>query len=142
MSSPYRARPSRTKGGRIHRRAAWLLVAGMILRGGAGEAQADQGVQPLVNLGEKVLQFDWPMLQIGTGEYVEGPTGVTVIRFAKKVIGAVDVRRGAPGTVNTDYLRLGYERPELDAVVFSGGSWYGLASTTAVATRRKHERIR
>ncbi|CCV10469.1 Peptidase S58 DmpA (fragment) [Mesorhizobium sp. STM 4661] len=82
------------------------------------------------------------MLEIGTGEYQEGPTGVTVFRFGKKVLGAVDVRGGAPGTVNTDYLRLGCDRPELDAVVFSGGSWYGLESITAVATALKDENIR
>ncbi|WP_292649096.1 P1 family peptidase [Mesorhizobium sp.] len=82
------------------------------------------------------------MLQIGTGEYQEGPTGVTVFRFGKKVLGAVDVRGGAPGTVNTDYLRLGYERPELDAVVLSGGSSYGLECTTAVASALKDDNIR
>jgi L-aminopeptidase/D-esterase-like protein len=73
--------------------------------------------------------------------YAEGPTGVTVFYFGKKVLGAVDVRCGAPGTVNTDYLRFGYERPELDAVVLSGGSWYGLESTTAVATALKDDNI-
>src|SRR5690606_16570250 len=67
----------------------------------------------------------------------EGPTGVTVFRFARRVFAAVDVRGGGPGTVNTDYLRLGYAAPELDTVVFSGGSWYGLESTTAAATALK-----
>jgi L-aminopeptidase/D-esterase-like protein len=97
---------------------------------------------PLLNQGEKVLKFDWPTLEIGTGEYAEGPTGVTVIHFTKRVHGAADVRGGGPGTVNTDYLRIGYEVPELDAVVFSGGSWYGLESTTAVATALKDDGIR
>ncbi|MER9965027.1 P1 family peptidase [Mesorhizobium sp. M0045] len=50
--------------------------------------------------------------------------------------GAVDFRGGA---FNTDYLRLGYERPEHGAVVFSGGSWYGLECTTAVATGLKDD---
>jgi L-aminopeptidase/D-esterase-like protein len=82
------------------------------------------------------------MLSIGTGEYEEGPTGVTVFRFGKKVHAAVDVRGGAPGTVNTDFLRLGYETPDLDAVVFAGGSWYGLEATTAVGTALKDDGIR
>ena len=97
---------------------------------------------PVLNQGSRVLQFDWPTLQIGTGEYEDGPTGVTVIHFTKRVFGAVDVRGGGPGSVNTDYLRIGYEVPELDAVVFSGGSWYGLESTTAVATALKDDGIR
>jgi L-aminopeptidase/D-esterase-like protein len=41
--------------------------------------------------------------------------------------------------VNTDYLRLGYEQPSLDAVVFSGGSAYGEEAITAVATGLKDE---
>ncbi|AUX78925.1 P1 family peptidase [Sinorhizobium fredii] len=102
----------------------------------------NQRWQPVINAGEKVLEFDWPTLQIGTGEYQEGPTGVTVFRFGDRALGTVDVRGGAPGTVNTDYLRLGYERPQLDAVVFSGGSWYGLECTTAVATALKDENVR
>jgi L-aminopeptidase/D-esterase-like protein len=82
------------------------------------------------------------MLSIGIGQYEEGPTGVTVFRFGRKVMAAVDVRGGAPGTVNTDYLRLGYDRNELDAIVLSGGSWYGLESTTAVASALKDDGVR
>lgn len=109
----------------------------------ASSPKYDQSaLTPLVNQGDKVLQFDWPTLQIGTGEYAEGPTGVTVIRFTKRVHGAIDVRGGGPGTVNSDYLRLGWDTPELDAVVFSGGSWYGLEGTTAVATALKDDGIR
>lgn len=101
-----------------------------------------QALQPIVNSADATLQFDWPMLRIGTGEYEEGPTGVTVFHFSRKVMGAVDVRGGGPGTVNTDYLRLGYEAPELDAVVLAGGSWYGLEATTAVATALKDDGLR
>jgi L-aminopeptidase/D-esterase-like protein len=103
-------------------------------------AFADQdALQPLLNAGESKLEFDWPMVKIGTGEYREGPTGVTVFRFARRVLGAVDVRGGGPGTVNTDYLRLGYALPEVDTVVLSGGSWYGLEATTAAATALKDD---
>jgi L-aminopeptidase/D-esterase-like protein len=101
-----------------------------------------QALTPVINSAGKTLEFDWPLLRIGTGEYQEGPTGVTVFHFGRKVLGAVDVRGGGPGTVNTDYLRLGYEAPELDSVVFAGGSWYGLEATTAVATALKDDGIR
>lgn len=107
------------------------------------DSLTDQGgLVPVLNSGARVLEFDWPMIRIGTGEYAEGPTGVTVIHFAKRVHGAVDVRGGGPGTVNTDYLRIGYSVPELDAVVFAGGSWYGLEATTAVATALKDDGVR
>lgn len=111
------------------------LVLGLLAGGVPPAAIAGQEqLAPMVNAGENLLRFDWPLLRIGTGEYAEGPTGVTVFTFGRKVHAAVDVRGGGPGTVNTDYLRLGYAVPDLDAVVFAGGSWYGLEATTAVAT--------
>ncbi|KGM34829.1 P1 family peptidase [Inquilinus limosus] len=108
----------------------------------AQPAMAEDAPAPVLNAGEKVLRFDWPAVQVGTGEYKEGPTGVTVFHFDRRSLAAVDVRGGGPGTVNTDYLRLGYDAPELDAVVFSGGSWYGLEATTAVASALKEDGVR
>lgn len=87
-----------------------------------------------------VLDFDFPSLHIGIGEYTEGPTGTTVFYFPDKAKIAVDVRGGAPGTMNTDYLRLGYDEPVMDAVVFAGGSWYGLSAGTGVAEGIKEMR--
>ncbi len=104
---------------------------------------ADQSsLNPVLNAGQQTLKFDWPAIRVGTAEYEEGPTGVTVIHFPQRALAAVDVRGGGPGTVNTDYLRLGYDTPELDAVVFSGGSWYGLESITAVGTALKDDGVR
>lgn len=131
-----------------------LAVCAPVLAGLCGEAsrageparppQAPQAPQaqltPVLNAsGDKVLRFDWPALSIGTGEYEAGPTGVTVFRFGRRALGAIDVRGGGPGTVNSDYLRLGYDIPELDAVVLSGGSWYGLETVTAVDTALKDD---
>jgi L-aminopeptidase/D-esterase-like protein len=98
-------------------------------------------LQPIVNTGGMELNFDWPMVSTGTAEYKEGPTGVTVFRFGRKVTAAYDVR-GEPGTANTDYLRLGRDKPSVDAVVLSGGSLYGIESTTAVATAMKDDQLR
>jgi L-aminopeptidase/D-esterase-like protein len=81
-----------------------------------------------------VLSFDWPAVEIGIGSYEEGPTGLTVFRFPNRVSAAVDVRGGAPGTINTDVLRLGYSNRFVDAVVLAGGSDYGEEATTAVMT--------
>lgn len=63
----------------------------------------------------------------------EGPTGTTVFYFPDGVKGAVDIRGGAPGTVNATVLMDSYESKLLQAVVFSGGSWYGLSAATGVA---------
>jgi L-aminopeptidase/D-esterase-like protein len=60
-----------------------------------------------------------------------------VLYFPKKVVAAVDVRGGAPGTVNTDALRLAYDDPSVDAIVLSGGSSYGLSAATGVANALK-----
>jgi L-aminopeptidase/D-esterase-like protein len=89
-----------------------------------------------------VLTFDWPDIAVGVGAYEEGPTGLTVIRFMHRVAMVVDSRGGAPGTVNTDSLRLGYDAPRIDAVVFAGGSAYGEEAITAVMTGLKDEGLR
>jgi L-aminopeptidase/D-esterase-like protein len=86
-----------------------------------------------------ILRFDWPAIQIGIGSYEEGPTGLTIFRFPDSATAAVDVRGGSLGTVNTEYLNLGYEQPIVDAVVFSGGSAYGEEAITGVATGLKDD---
>lgn len=123
---------------RLHACLALLLpLAGNSLAG------PQDHLQPVLNeTGERVLQYDWPLLRVGTGSYEEGPTGLTVFHFEHKVQVAVDVRGGGPGTVNAPYMELGYDMPELDTVVFAGGSWYGLEATTAVATALKDDGLR
>lgn len=107
-------------------------------------AQTSQKNLPMsVNIhGKKQLKFDWPILKIGTASYEDGPTGVTVFQFTERPLVAVDVRGGATGTVNTPFLENMYNLPELDAIVFSGGSLYGLEATTAVMTALKDDGIR
>ena len=109
---------------------------------GSAMAGDQQNLKPVVNSAEQTLQFDWPAISVGTGEYEEGPTGVTVFRFPKRALVAIDTRGGGPGTVNSDYLRLGYDTPKLDALVFAAGSWYGLEATTAVSTALKDDGLR
>ena len=83
------------------------------------------------------LKFDWPALRIGCAEYAEGPTGVTAFVFPHKAKAAVDVRGGLPGSYNTDFLKLGYDQPTLDAIGISGGSWYGLQAISGIAAAMK-----
>ena len=100
-------------------------------------AQRPTDPTPRTDSAGSALRFDFPGMRIGVAEYEEGPTGTTVFYFPKGVKAAVDVRGGAPGTLNTDAVRLGYESKEMQAVVFSGGSWYGLSAATGVANEIK-----
>jgi L-aminopeptidase/D-esterase-like protein len=120
------------------------LAATLLLTAAGSHAALPQSPQPALipdtTLRGPALELDFPSLHIGTAEYVEGPTGATVFYFPAKAKIAVDQRGGAPGTMNTDYLRLGYDEAVMDAVVFSGGSWYGLSAGTGVAEGIKEMR--
>ena len=123
--------------------ASVAIITGVAALCGGVAAAADQnGLVANTAIDGPALTFDWPAIEVGVGSYEEGPTGVTVIRFPKRASMMVDVRGGAPGTVNTDMLRLGYGRPFTDAIVFSGGSAYGEEAITAVATGLKDDGIR
>lgn len=103
-------------------------------------AQVDdpnEGLEPLTEFTGPALEFDFPGLLIGVAEYAEGPTGTTAFYFPEGAMGSVDVRGGAPGTINTDILRLGYEESFVSAVVLSGGSAYGLGAATGAAQEIK-----
>ena len=118
-------------------------VSGIALIWATGNVSAEQGdLTPNTAINGPTLTFDWPAIEVGIGSYDEGPTGLTVIRFPKRASLVVDSRGGAPGTVNTDALRLGYSPPFADAVVFSGGSSYGEEAITAVATELKDSGVR
>ena len=124
----------------------WVLVFVSALAGFSQAQPDDQSTLPItLNDGYSsgdALAFDWPMLEIGTGQYEDGPTGVTVIKFNRPVRAAIDARGGGPGTINGEFLKLGYHFPTTDAVVFAGGSWYGLEAATAVTTALKDDGIR
>lgn len=88
------------------------------------------------------LTFDWPAVEIGIASYEAGPTGLTIFRFPERVSAVVDVRGGAPGTVNSDLLRLGYNDRTIDAIVLSGGSAYGEEAIAAAQGGLKEMGIR
>jgi 6-aminohexanoate-oligomer endohydrolase len=77
------------------------------------------------------LTLNFPNMHIGTAEYVEGETGVSVFYFPKGAIAAVDFRGGSIGTFFTQTtMQCGYA--PIDAIVLSGGSILGLESVTGV----------
>lgn len=88
--------------------------------------------------GDSILKFEFPGMRIGVAENEEGPTGTTVFYFPDGVMAAADIRGGATGTLNSSVVSSSYERKMVNAVVFSGGSWFGLSSATGVANEIKN----
>jgi L-aminopeptidase/D-esterase-like protein len=81
---------------------------------------------PRIPQSRRVLELDFPGLEIGVAEYAEGPTGCTVFHFPKPASMHIDVRGGSPG-INGEYLTV------INAICFAGGSLYGLEASTGVA---------
>jgi Peptidase family S58 len=98
---------------------------------------AEPPLVPHVSFDGPALTFDFPAVKIGVAEYEEGPTGATVLLFPKPVMAAVDVRGGAPGTVDTDVLRLARDYSFVNAITLAGGSGYGLSVATGVVNALK-----
>ena len=73
------------------------------------------------------------------GHYDDDFTGVSVILALDGAVGGVDCRGGAPGTRETDLLHNEKMMQKIHAVVLSGGSAYGLASTVGVMEYLKEQ---
>ena len=71
-------------------------------------------------------------LVVGNAEDHGARTGVTVVLADRPALAAVDVRGGAPGTINTDLLRPGGLISKVDGIVLSGGSVFGLEAATGL----------
>src|SRR5271169_5790290 len=71
-------------------------------------------------------------LRVGQAQDDVVRSGVTVIVADGRAVCACDVRGGAPGTRETDVLAPENLVDEVDAIVLSGGSVYGLAAADGV----------
>jgi L-aminopeptidase/D-esterase-like protein len=69
----------------------------------------------------------------------EAMTGVTVMTFAEPNVGIVDVRGGAPGTRELAIFGDAIKPVTVNALVFSGGSAFGLASAQGVVDELEAE---
>lgn len=87
---------------------------------------------------DSIIRFEFSGMSIGVAENEEGPTGTTVFYFPKGVMAAGDIRGGATGTLNSSVVANAYEDKKINAVVFSGGSWFGLSAATGVANEIKN----
>lgn len=81
-----------------------------------------------------VVEFDFPGVRVGTAEYADGPTGVTVIELGAGARTAIDDRGGAVGITG----RYGYNQ----AIALTGGSVQGLAAASGVTDAIMAERGR
>ena len=78
---------------------------------------------------------------VGVGHWTdeEGVTGVTVMSFPEPNVAVVDVRGGAPGTRETNAFDPAIKPVTLNALVFSGGSAFGLAAADGVMAEIEKE---
>jgi len=116
---------------------AFALAALYVAAVYAQDHDPNLGLVPITEFDGPALEFDFPGLSVGVAEYAEGPTGTTVIHFDKSVMGAVDVRGGGPGTMNSILLQQADETPRLHAVSLSGGSAYGLGAAAGASKEIK-----
>ena len=71
-------------------------------------------------------------VRVGHWTDAVGRTGCTVVLPDEPAIGAVDVRGGAPGTRETDVVRLGSLGDQVHAILLTGGSAFGLDAAGGV----------
>jgi L-aminopeptidase/D-esterase-like protein len=75
---------------------------------------------------------DIPGIRVGHDTNLEAATGCTVILCDTHAVGGVDVRGGAPATRETDLLHPLNLVEEVNAVVLTGGSAFGLDAASGV----------
>lgn len=130
----------------MNRRNLLGALAGITATGLAGKAAASSGTAPTVAVGQSAgaaarasrtgprnLITDVAGLKVGQADDAEIKTGVTVIIPDKAAVAACDVRGGGPATRETDALSAENLVQEVDGIVLSGGSVYGMAAADGVA---------
>jgi L-aminopeptidase/D-esterase-like protein len=73
---------------------------------------------------------DVPGIKLGHHTLTKRPTGCTVLLCEEGASAGVDVRGSAPGTRETDLLDPINYVQQVQAILLSGGSAYGLAAAT------------
>ena len=74
----------------------------------------------------------FPIAGVRAGHVTRDGTGVTVLLFPTGTVGSAEVRGGAPASRELEALQPGRLVARVDAVVFSGGSAFGLAAADGV----------
>ncbi len=79
--------------------------------------------------------------EVGQAQDIEAMTGCTVILCPPGTVGGVDQRGGAPATRETDLLRPMHTVQEVNAILLTGGSAYGLAAADGVMHYLEEKKI-
>ncbi|MCA0907928.1 P1 family peptidase [Ruegeria marisrubri] len=82
--------------------------------------------------GPRNLITDVPGLKVGNAQDATLKSGVTVLTGAQPLRASVHVMGGAPGTRETDLLAADKTVDQVDAIVLSGGSAFGLDACSGV----------
>src|SRR5215510_12491319 len=80
-------------------------------------------------------------IEVGHAQDDEALTGCTVILCRKGAVAGVDVRGGAPGTRETDLLNPVNLVEKVYAIVFAGGSAFGLDAASGVMRYLEEKKI-
>jgi L-aminopeptidase/D-esterase-like protein len=104
-------------------------LAGVVLTA-AALMGPDDGEQSAAPATRGVTMIDG--VAVGHFTLAERPTGCTVVLAPPGSIGAVDVRGGSPGTRETDLLAPDNVVQNVHALVFAGGSAFGLDAASGV----------
>lgn len=73
-----------------------------------------------------------PGVKVGHWTDAENRTGCTVVVLPEPNVTTVEVRGGAPGTRETDLLAVGMRVEQVQAILLTGGSAFGLAAADGV----------
>lgn len=87
-----------------------------------------------LSAGELNAITDVDGIKVGNAEDAQIRSGVTVILPDAPCVAAADIRGGAPGTRETDLLDPANSVEAIDALVFSGGSAFGLEAANGVVS--------
>ncbi|MBB4095837.1 P1 family peptidase [Brucella pecoris] len=96
----------------------------------AASAATEGGANMLELMGGSIT--DVPGIKLGHHTLTKRPTGCTVLLCEEGAAAGVDVRGSAPGTRETDLLDPINYVQQVQAILLSGGSAYGLAAATGV----------
>lgn len=112
---------------------AAATAAGIVPARSAMAGQSSNTGSPGVRAGALNLITDVAGLNVGQATDAEVRTGVTIILPDSPAVAACDVRGGGPASRETDVLLPENLVQEVDGIILSGGSVYGLASADGVA---------
>jgi L-aminopeptidase/D-esterase-like protein len=114
-----------------------MIVSGMVNRRSFVQAAATavmaRGVVNSMREEAKVGRItDVGGIRVGHFTDTRRPTGCTVVLFDRGAVGGVDVRGSAPGTRETDLLNPINTVEQVNGILLTGGSAFGLDAATGV----------